>query len=160
MSDELPSELTPLAFLIGSWCGEGRGEYPTIEAFDYRQELLFSYYGKPVLAYESRSWAPDGRPLARESGFWRPRPGGAVEVLLAHPSGLAELYIGQVADQQVEIVTDEVVRAPSAKEVTTGRRTYRVRGEELSYVFEMAAVGQPLQAHLSGRLTKSGPASG
>jgi hypothetical protein len=153
---ELAPELLPLAFLLGTWRGEGVGGYPTIETFRYGQEIEFAAYGKPVLSYLSRSWSlDDGRPLAREYGFWRPRPGGEVEVVLAHPTGIAEVYLGQVDGEKVELVTDVVARTGSAKEVNAGRRLYGVVGDELMYAFDLAAVGQSLQSHLSARLRRS-----
>jgi hypothetical protein len=156
VTEELPAELAPLAFLIGRWRGSGVGGYPTIEDFPYEQELRFTLYGKPVLAYESRSWSPDGRPLHRECGYWRPRPGGEVELLLAHPTGVVEVYLGRVDGNRVELSTDVVARTPSAKEVTAGHRLYGLVGEELMYAVDMAAVEQPLQPHLSARLRRIG----
>lgn len=151
---DLPDELAPLAFLLGTWRGEGVGGYPTIETFGYGQEIAFSYYGKPVLAYSSRTWAlDDGRPLALETGFWR-RKDGAVEVMLAHPTGIVEVYLGTVTGVQVEIATDVVARTASAKEVTALHRLYGRVGAELMYAVDMAAVGQPLQPHLSARLKR------
>ncbi len=152
---QLPEVLEPLRFLIGTWRGEGVGGYPTIEDFRYGQELTFEYYGKPVLAYASRSWAlEDGRPLARETGFWRPQPNNELEVLLAHPTGLVEVFLGTIAFTKIELATDVVARTPTAKEVAAERRLYGMVGEELMYAADMAAVGQPMQPHLSARLSR------
>lgn len=112
-----------------------------------------------MLAYTSRSWALDergtpGPPLAAESGFWRPRPGGQVEVLLAHPFGIAEIYLGSVTGARVELATDLVARTASAKEVTAARRLYGLVDGKLMYAMDMAAVGQPLHPHLSATLQR------
>lgn len=152
-------DLAPLGFLLGRWEGAGVGGYPTIESFQFGQELSFSHNGKPYLIYVSRSWLLDAegrplRPLAREAGFWRPQPGNAVEVVLAHPTGITEIYLGEVSGTKIELATDLVARTSSAKEVTAGRRLYGIVGEDLAYAFDMAAVGQPLQPHLSAQLKR------
>jgi THAP4-like, heme-binding beta-barrel domain len=150
---DLPSELAPLAFLLGTWRGQGAGGYPTIEGFTYGQELVFSWYGKPVLAYSSRTWAlDDRRPMAVETGFWRPGATGSVEVTMAHPTGIVEVYHGDVRGTQVELATDVVARTTSAKDVSALKRLYGLVGDELMYAIDMAAVGQPMQPHLSARL--------
>lgn len=153
---ELHPALAPLAFLLGTWSGEGVGGYPTIEDFGFGQELTFSHYGKPLLEYTSRSWSlEDGRPMARESGWWRPGADGAVELVLAHPMGVVEVWLGTVVGTRVEIGTDVVARTPSAKDVTAGRRLYGLVGDELMWAYDMAAVEQPLQPHLSARLRRT-----
>ncbi len=153
---DLHPDLAPLAFLLGTWSGEGVGGYPTIESFAFGQQLTFSHYGKPVVEYTSRSWSvPAGRPLARESGWWRPRPGGHLEVLLAHPTGAVEVWLGTVTGTRAELATDVVARTPSAKEVTAGRRLYGLVADELMWAYDMAAMGQPLQPHLSARLQRA-----
>lgn len=147
----------PLAFLLGTWRGEGLGGYPTLPAdFRYGQEVTFTDYGKPALAYRSVTWRLDDPavPMAREVGFWRPQDDGALEVVLAQPTGLVEIFYGRVTGTQVELATDLIARTRTAKEVTAERRLYGLVEDELMYAMDLAAVGQPLQPHLSARLRR------
>ena len=153
--------LAPVLFLLGRWEGAGVVGYPTIESARFGQEISFSHNGKPFLIYQSRTWLLDeagnlGRPLAIETGFWRPQQDGRLEVVLAHPTGIVEIYIGEVAGTKIEMATDAVVRTSSAKEVTAGRRLYGLIGPDLGYAYDMAAMGQPLQAHVSAQLKRAG----
>lgn len=162
MPDQPPQPhpgLAPLAFLLGRWEGAGVGGYPTIESFRFGQEIAFTHNGKPFLIYSSRAWLLDadgapGRPLAMETGFWRPQPGGAVEVLLAHPTGFTDIYLGTVSGTKIEMTTDMVARTATAKQVTAGHRLYGLVGDDLAWAYDMAAVGQPLQPHLSAQLKR------
>jgi THAP4-like, heme-binding beta-barrel domain len=159
LSADLPSELVPLAWLLGRWEGAGVGGYPSIESFQFGQEVTFTHVGKPFLAYSSRTWLLDEdgnqvRPLASETGFWRPQPDGALEVMLVHPTGYAEIWLGTAQGAKVELATDVVARTGSAKEYTAGRRLYGLVEGELLWAMDMAAVGEPLQAHVSGRLKR------
>lgn len=161
MENEPHPSLAPLLYLLGRWEGAGVGGYPTIESFRFGQEISFSHNGKPYLIYSSRTWLLDdegavGRPLAMETGFWRPQPDNQLEVLLAHPTGFVEVYLGQVSGTKIEMATDAVVRTSSAKEVTAGRRLYGLIGTDLGYAYDLAAVGQPLQPHLSAQLKRAG----
>ena len=151
--------MTSLDFLVGTWRGEGIGGYPTIPDFRYGQELeVFVVPGKPYLGHHSRTWAADDeRPLAREVGWWRPQEGGAVELVLAHPTGVVEVFVGRVDGRRVEVATDVVARTPTAKEVAAEHRLYGIVADgDLAYAIDMAAVGQPLQPHLSARLARVG----
>ncbi len=164
MTNEPHESLGPLLFLLGRWEGAGVGGYPTIDSFRFGQEISFSHNGKPYLSYVSRTWLLDdagdiGRPLAMETGFWRPQPDNRLEVLLAHPTGFAEIYYGEISGTKIEMATDAVVRTSSAKEVTAGRRLYGLIGADLGYAYDMAAVGQPLQSHLSAQLKRTGDAA-
>jgi hypothetical protein len=147
-------ELTPL---LGSWAGRGTGKYPTIDTFEYLEEVVFSHVGKPFLVYAQKTRAvADGRPLHAETGYLRVPQPGHVELVLAHPNGITEIEVGtySVAGSVVEIEmsTTSVGLAPTAKEVTALGRRFRLDGDELSYSMQMGAVGQPLQNHLAAVL--------
>ena len=163
VSPGLHPALEHLAFLVGTWRGVGVVGYPTIEGSNYEQEVVFAHDGRPFLSYASRSWLIDPagervRPAASEVGWWRPGASAYdVEVLLAHHTGVVEVYVGNVAFSRVELVTDVVARTETAKEVNGMKRLYGLVGDEprdLAYAIDMAAVGQPLQSHLSARLAK------
>ncbi|HTT55237.1 MAG TPA: FABP family protein [Streptosporangiaceae bacterium] len=153
--------LEPVRFLLGRWEGAGVGGYPTIESFRFGQEITFGHNGKPFLSYTSRTWLLDEdgnliRPAATESGYWRPQPDGQIEVVLAHPAGIAEIYAGEITGTKIEMSTDVVARTATAKEVTAGHRLYGLIGADLGWAYDMAAVGQPLQPHLSAQLKRAG----
>ena len=158
------ADLAPLRFLLGRWEGVGVGGYETIDSFQFGQEITFGHNGKPYLIYTSRSWALDAtgmpsRPLAMESGFWRPQPANKVEVMLAHPTGITEIYLGEVTGTKIEMTTDLVARTESAKEVRAGHRLYGMAGADLAWAYDMAAVGKPMQPHLSAQLKRVSPAA-
>jgi THAP4-like, heme-binding beta-barrel domain len=156
VSPPLHPDVEVLAFLLGEWRGEGRGEYPTIEDFGYREEVVFGHVGKPFVSYTQRTWAlDDGRPLHSEAGYLRPQPGGRVELVLAQPAGLVEVDEGAVRDGHVELTSTLIARTPSAKEVTEVRRSLDVDGDVMRYQLEMAAVGQPRQFHLEAELHRA-----
>ncbi|MCH5677029.1 FABP family protein [Streptomyces gilvus] len=153
--------LRPVLGLLGVWRGRGEGEYPTLGAdFSYAQEVTFSHDGRPFLRYEARAWLIDGdgapvRPAARESGWWRLQPDGRVEALITQPTGIAEIAVGRAADGVVDLATDGVALTPTAKQVDATRRRYTLTDEDtLAFVHDLAAVGQPLQHHLSATLRR------
>ena len=156
---QLHPDLAPLAFLLGRWEGAGVGGYPTIDSFRFGQEITFSHNGKPYLSYASRSWLLDdegtpGRPLAAETGYWRLAPDGTAQVMFAHPTGITEIYLGEISGTKIELATDVVTRTATAKEVRAGHRLYGLVGQDLAYAYDMAAMGQPLQPHLSAQLKR------
>jgi THAP4-like, heme-binding beta-barrel domain len=162
MPPDLHPDLEALAPLLGTWAGRGTGNYPTIQTFEYFEEVVFSHVGKPFLAYGQKTRAvADGKPLHAETGFLRaPRP-GVVELVLAHPSGITEIDVGTYSVTgdliEMEMSTSpngSIGLTPTAKEVTALGRSLRIDGDELSYSVQMGAVGQPLQGHLAAVLRR------
>ena len=95
---ELHPAVAHLAPLLGTWRGGGRGDYPTIEAFDYTEEVTIGHAGKPFLAYSQRTKSADGSPLHAECGYWRPDGDRGLEMLVVHPSGIGEMLVGEVTE--------------------------------------------------------------
>ncbi|HEU4480952.1 MAG TPA: FABP family protein [Actinomycetota bacterium] len=151
--------------LLGTWRGEGRGEYPTISPFRYREEARFWHAGKPFLVYLQRTWAleegssEDGSPLHTETGYWRPKPDGRIEVVLAHALGIAEIEEGTVAVSpdgglRIGLKTTAIGSTSTAKDIRALARTFTLGGDGLSYSLSMEAVGQPLRGHLEAKLRR------
>jgi hypothetical protein len=150
-------DVLPLAFLVGTWRGQGRGVYPTIASFEYGEEVRFGAVpGKPFLTYQQRTWAlDDQRPLHAEAGYWRPKPEGRLEVVLAHPTGIAEIEEGTLNGDIIELVATSIGLAATAKEVKgLTRRFERIGDDALRYEVQLAAAGQPLQGHLTAELRR------
>lgn len=153
-----------LAPFLGTWTGRGTGEYPTIETFEYAETVTFGQVGKPFLAYTQRTTAmDDGRPLHAESGYWRVPEPSLAEIVLAHPTGITEVLEGFVAPNVpggdsliVDVRSATIAATASAKEVSRSERTFELTGDTLRYTVRMAAVGQPLQHHLTATLVRTG----
>ena len=152
MKAEIHPSLGRLAFLLGTWTGQGRGEYPTIESFTYYETVSFEHYGKPFLAYQQRTQDADGAPLHAEAGYLRPVDESSVELVIAQPTGIAEIYSGTQDGTRLELASLWVGRSPTAKRVDRVGRTVEVSDNALTYELFMASVGQPYQWQLGATL--------
>lgn len=145
--------LTSVAFLIGTWRGEGRGEFPTIEPFAYGEELSFASTGRPFLTYRQRTWSlADGTPLHAEVGYLRPAGPDRAELVVAQPSGIVEIDEGVVEGTRLTVASTLVGVTSTAKAVTEVVRTFTRTGSQLVYSLDMAAVGVALTHHLHATL--------
>jgi hypothetical protein len=156
---ELHPNLEALVPLLGTWAGRGAGKYPTIQSFEYFEEVVFSHFGKPFLAYAQKTRAvADGRPLHAETGYLRVPQPGQVELVLAHPNGITSIEVGTYSVTgdliELELATTTIGLTPTAKQVNALGRSFRLDGDVLSYVLRMGGVGQPLQDHLEAVLRR------
>ena len=145
-----------LAPLLGTWAGRGSGDYPTIDDFGYLEEVTFGHVGKPFLSYSQRTRSEDGAPMHAEAGYLRVPVAGRAELVLAQPSGVAEIDEGTVSTDGdilvIELASTTIGLTSTAKEVAAVARSIRVEGDELSYTLLMGAMGLPLQHHLTATL--------
>lgn len=88
-----------------------------------------------------------------ESGYWRPKPDGTIEVVIAQSTGLVEVQKGtfDMKEGVVKLKSELVGNASKVKEIT---RVFKVENCELSYVVEMATSLTDLQPHLRASLKK------
>lgn len=161
MAAPLHDALAPLAGLLGSFHGPGRGDYPTIDPFGYEETVTFGHVGKPFLAYTQRTVHPEtGAPMHAECGYLRHVGDGRLELVLAHPTGIVEVEQGQLeiaADVvALELATTTVGRTETAKDVRALRRRFVLDGDELRYDLWMAHADTPMTHHLAARLRRTG----
>jgi len=152
MAPELHPDVAHFAFLLGTWRGEGRGDYPTIDDFTYVEESTYGHVGNQFLTYAQKTRGADGVPMHAEVGYLRPVGTTGVELVLAHPSGITEIQAGTLEGQRLRLHTTSVGLAPTAKDVRSLTRSIDVADGQMHYVIEMAAVGQNLQFHLEATL--------
>lgn len=158
MADTAPAlheALVPVAGLLGVFEGEGRGDYPTITPFTYRERVTFTHVGKPFVAYQQRTWHPEhGGPMHAETGYLRLPSAGAAELVLAHPTGIVEVEQGTFDDGVLRLSTTSIGLTDSAKHVRSLRREFVLEADTLSYDVWMAYDEIPETHHLHAELRR------
>jgi hypothetical protein len=156
---EVSEALLAVLPLLGEWHGEGQAAGMSGD-HRFGQWIRFSHDGRGFLAYDSRTWrlTDDGSvvgPDARESGFLRPRGQDDVELLVASPEGLVELYVGHArTTTSWELSTDVLARTPDAPDVTRAVRLYGIVEGALMYAIDRAGPDGPLRPTMSARLER------
>lgn len=152
----LHADVAHLAFLLGHWVGGGSGHYPTIDDFEYREQVWFEHVGKPFISYrQGTKHAVTGLPLHAEAGYLRPVGAERLELVVVQPSGIVELHEGTVDGTTIRLRSTAVLTTATAKDVTAVERTIDVVDDRLTYNLSMAAVGLPLQHHLAAALQRT-----
>lgn len=157
----LHPDVAALGCLLGTWSGEGEGRYPTIAPFAYDEDVTFDHVGKPFLTYRQATVRCDtGQPAHAETGYLRGVGDGHVELVLAHPTGVAEVAEGEVTARHsgiwLHVRSTQMAATTTAKEVRSVERTFTVDGDVLFYELSMGAVGQSHQHHLEAELRRVG----
>jgi hypothetical protein len=77
-----------------------------------------------------------------------------IEVSLVHPGGVSEVYLGQVRGPRIDLATDAVMRTDGSKSYSAATRIYGLVERDLLWAWDIAALGQDLRTHASGRLAR------
>ncbi len=148
--------LAPLLEMVGTWEGEGSGDYPGISPFRYGERLVFAQVGRPFLTYAQRTWHPEsGAPMHAESGYLRVVPETSplrVELVVAQPTGLVEVDEGELRDGVLDLVSTAVAATSTATPVDRVRRRLWIENDVLHVTLAMAAGGVSETDHLYSRL--------
>jgi hypothetical protein len=154
VTQHLDPAFVSLDRLVAEWRGRGSGDYPTMTAFDYEEEIRFVRLDEGVLRYEQRATGHgDGRIMHAEVGIWRLRPGGRIEVSIAFPS-VTEVTEGTTYGDRIELASTSVGRATLGAQLVQARRTYDLAGEP--YDIHMAARDVSLTRHVWATLRRVG----
>jgi hypothetical protein len=146
----------PFHALAATWRGTGRGEYPTINGFDYTEELVIAPVpGRPIAHWRSTTRdAASGEPKHAESGFLRTTPDG-IELVVAHTFGIVEATAGSFDGELLALRSTGMLGTGTAKRVDAVERRYELDGDTLRYSIAMAAVGVPMTHHLQAVLRRA-----
>ena len=149
-----------LHFLLGTWKGTGKGYFPTIDSFEYIEELVFEIDQKhDAIHYQQRTWLKnDQSPSHWESGFITPSE--TEENIFyfsnAQGNGRLELLKGVFDESDHEKVLhchSELLHHDPR--LITSERRFQIVGDQMSYIMKMATQKTPNhQQHLEAELSK------
>jgi len=145
--------------LIGTWTGEGNGEYPTIESFEYLETMRFAKDERSIIYYDQNTRRLKGDlyvPSHWETGFIRITDGRNVTVNNAQADGRTEFLTGSLTKTEsglvLELRSSSFLNDPLPIETT---RRIGVEGDNLHYTMYMRTTTNPrLDIHLEAKLIR------
>lgn len=156
---DLHPGLLALLPLVGVWEGEGEADTDDRGEHRFGQQIVVSHDGENYLSWSSRCWTYDSGGAVdaaayRETGFWRISEDDRIEFLVAHASGVIEMYYGSPITQSAwEMSTDVVLASPTGPSRGGAKRMYGiVEGGDLGWVEERVHPERGLVPHMSARL--------
>ena len=79
----------------------------------------------------------------------------ALELVIAHPIGVAEIAVGRWSGHQLTLRSTSLRTTPTAKQVTLLERDFELAGDALRYELRMSTDAGPASWHLSGELRRT-----
>jgi hypothetical protein len=152
------------ARLTGMWSGEGRGVFPTIDAFVYRETLNFEQRDETSLFLVQKSVRPTpaGQTWVTshwETGFLIRLDDDAFDLVTAQSGGRSEVLRGHVTLNGSRLVLDFASTAiANDSRVIASARRWEAEGDAFRYTMSMATTRvTTLTPHLSAVLTRTHP---
>ena len=132
-----------LDLLEGSWKGEGRGQFPGVTSFGYRETLIFTRRDEKTLAYEQRTQKLyDGQTEYLQShwenGFVSILENGDLQMVNIQIGGRNEILIGTIESLgnplRIHFMSKTLNNDPR---MISSARTFELEGDTLRYEMEM-----------------------
>jgi hypothetical protein len=128
--------------LEGTWTGKGRGEFPGVASFTYRETLRFTKRDDTSLAYEQQTQKLyDGQteylPSHAETGSLQILENGQLELVSAQ-TGRNEVLVGSIEPIgnmfRIHFVSRSITNDPR---MISSTRTFELEGDTLRYEMGM-----------------------
>jgi len=143
MSNKSTTSSQLFDLLKGTWRGEGRGQFPTVTSFDYRETLVFTRRDEKTLAYEQRAQKhyDGGTEYLQshwESGFISILENDELQLVNIQIGGRSEILVGTIESLdvifRVHFVSKTLANDPR---MVSSARTFELEGDILRYEMEM-----------------------
>jgi hypothetical protein len=143
MSNGLAISSQVFDLLEGTWKGEGRGGYPGVTSFAYRETLVFTRRDEKTLAYEQRTQKlydgqTDYLQSHWENGFISTLDNGDLQMVNIQIGGRNEVLMGTIETFdsmfRIHFVSKTLNNDPR---MISSARTLEVEGDILRYEMEM-----------------------
>ena len=132
-----------LSSLEGTWSGTGRGEFPGVTSFAYRETPIFTRRDRDCLNYEQKTQKLyDGQtgylPSHAETGSICALESGELELVSTQSAGRSELLVGTVETPEslirIAFVSKSISNDPR---MLSTSRTIELEGDTLRYEMSM-----------------------
>ena len=143
MSNPLTDIERLFSLLEGVWKGKGRGQFPGVTSFDFRETLTFTRRDEKTLAYEQRTQKlydgqTDYLPSHWENGFISILETGELQLANIQVGGRNEVLVGivEALDSllRIHFVSKALNNDPR---MVSSVRTFELEGEALRYEMGM-----------------------
>ena len=144
-----------LSLLEGTWAGEGRGEFPGVTSFGYRETIIFSRRDETCLDYEQKTeklydGQTEYRPSHQETGCIRVLDANRLEMVNTQSGGRSEVLLAGLENIGDSIrIRFESRSISNDPRVISSIRVFELAGNLLHYEMGMHTTKvQQLTPHL------------
>jgi hypothetical protein len=143
MDDSFAISCQVLDQLEGTWGGDGRGQFPGVTSFQFRETLIFTRRDQKTLAYEQRTQKLyDGQaeylPSHWENGFISILEDSTLQMVNIQIGGRNEILVGTVksldAVFRIHFISKTLNNDPR---MISSARIFELNGDSLHYDMEM-----------------------
>ncbi len=163
--------MAPLTWLQGAWTGSGSGGFPTMNAFEYDNQIRVRYLDEafdvePLIQFEEIAWVyeNDERRFKHwETGFFKPTEDDRIQFYISHNTGRIEVTYGQCVkidpnEKSFELILESnfIRNDVGLKTAHKSFRTIVLKNGSLNYSLDMTTedIADPT-FHLEATLERS-----